>query len=430
MAETAPGESDYAWPQILPGGNAVLFVAYPTTRTPENANIEVFTFADRRRKKLLRGGTCPRYLPSGHLVYTSKGTLFAIGFDVNRLETRGMPIVLLDDVAYEARFGDADADFSETGTMVYRRGSGGGESGIRTIQWVDGAGERESLRAKPDAYADLGLSPDGKRMAFVVGEGASRDIRVYDPQRDVMTRLTFDGGPYSSPVWSPDGRYLVFGGIGEGMFSIRADGAGEPQPLTQGKDQQYPWSFSPDGKRLAYLEFAGNYQIWTLPLEDQGGQLRAGKPEQFLKSQFGRLYGPAFSPDGHWLAYASEESGKFEVYVRAFPPPASGLGGKWQISNNGGIGPSWSRNGRELIYRAGDQLMAVNYSASGGSFVAEKPRVWIEKLPGTNWDLAPDGKRVVVLTPVGSTQGSKAEHEVTFLFNFFDELRRRVPVAK
>jgi Tol biopolymer transport system component len=266
-------------------------------------------------------------------------------------------------------------------------------------------------------------------MAFVVGEGASRDVRVYDPQRDVMTRLTFDGGPYSSPIWSPDGRYVVFGAIGKGMFWTRADGSGQAQPLTQSKDLQNPWSFTPDGKRLAYYEIAGNSHIWTLPMEDQGGQLKAGKPEQFQKSQFGD-FTPMFSPDGHWLAYASDETGKDEVYVRAYPPRASLQGGKWQISINGGDGPLWSRNGHKLVYLSGGQLMAVSYSVNGDSFVAEKPRVWIEKLGGGDYALAPDGKRVAVLTPVASTQGPKAEHEVTFLFNFMDELRRRVPVTK
>jgi hypothetical protein len=156
------------------------------------------------------------------------------------------------------------------------------------------------------------------------------------------------------------------------------------------------------------------------------------KPEQLLKSQFDDD-GAAFSRDGHWLAYHSNESGKVEVYVRAFPLQASGQGGKWQISNSGGFNPMWSRNGRELIYQTGaqsDQFMAVSYSTNGDSFVAAKPRVWIEKLPGTDWVLAPDGKRVAVLTPVESTEAPKPDHEVTFLFNFFDELRRRVPLGR
>jgi serine/threonine-protein kinase len=172
-------------------------------------------------------------------------------------------------------------------------------------------------------------------------------------------------------------------------------------------------------------------QIWTLPLEAQDGHLKAGKPEQFLKSQFDDA-GPAFSPDGHWLAYLSDVSGKYEVYVRAFPPPASGQASQWQISNSGGtrlppMGPVWSRNGQELIYGAGDRLMMVSYSVNGDSFVPEKKRVWIDKLGGTHWDLAPDGKRVAVVTPLATLETPKPDHEVVLLENFFDELRRRVP---
>jgi serine/threonine-protein kinase len=249
-------------------------------------------------------------------------------------------------------------------------------------------------------------------------------------QRGMMTPLTF-GGLNLAPVWSPDdGRYVVFSHYGKGIYWIRADGAGQPQPLTQSKYEQFPRSFTPDGKWLAYVEDPQDQgenkgQIWTLPLETRDGQLRAGKPDQFLQSS---AYEPAFSPDGHWLAYVSDASGKSEIYVRAFPPPAAGQAAQWQISNAGGYEPVWSRNGRELIYRAGDQLLAVTYSVDGDSFVPEKPRVWIGKLGGTVWDLAPDGKRVAVVTPVTSMEAPKPDHEVVLLQNFFDYLRRRVPV--
>jgi serine/threonine-protein kinase len=431
----APGELGYIFPQILPGGKAVLFVDHRKVAL-STANIEVFTFADRQRKTLVRGAAYARYLPSGHLVYTNKGTLFAIPFDVDRLETRGTPVVLLDDVWYETIAGDVDLDFAQTGTLVFRRGGRGAAAEMRTIQWVDGAGKKEPLLAKPGAYSVgsgtnnlLRLSPDGKRIALVVKEGASQNVWVYNPQRDTMTKLTFGEEAYNSPIWSPDGQYVVFSAPGMGISRTRADGAGQPQPLTQSREFQAPCSFTPDGKRLAYLENPGKWQIWTLPLEDQGGQLKAGKPEQFLKSQF-YDYGPMFSPDGHWLAYQSDESGAIEVYVRAYPPPVSGQGRKWQISNSGGGEPLWSRNGHELVYRKGDQLMSVSYSINGDSFVAEKPRVWITKLGGTSFDLAPDGKRVAVVTPVESKESPKPDHEVTFLFNFFDELRRRAPVGK
>jgi serine/threonine-protein kinase len=189
-----------------------------------------------------------------------------------------------------------------------------------------------------------------------------------------------------------------------------------------------PTSFAPGGNLLAFSFGLARPQISTVAIENQGGTWKVGKPERFLKSDFADL-NAVFSPDGRWLAYQSNESGKYEVYVRAFPPPASGQGGKWQVSNNGGTSPRWSRAGRELVYQAGEQILTASYSVKGDSFVAEKPRVWIAKLNATEWDLAPDGKRVLALTEVVNPgEGLKQEHEVVFLENFFDELRRRVPV--
>jgi serine/threonine-protein kinase len=197
----------------------------------------------------------------------------------------------------------------------------------RRFNGVNSAGNREPLRATPGAYQEVSLSPDGKRVALVVAEGGGSDIWVYDPQRDAMTRLTFGGGVYRFPVWSPDGQYVVFETRGKGIYQARADGAGQPAALIEGNSVLVPWSFTPDGKRLAYYTISsGNRQIWTVSVEEQGGRLKAGKPEQFLKSSFND-YDPSFSPDGRWLAYQSDESGKNEVYARAFPPPASGQGG-------------------------------------------------------------------------------------------------------
>ena len=436
LTPLANGEISLTFPHLLPGGKAVLFSAVATPGA-ENGTIEVLTLEDRHRKVVVRGASSARYLATssgtGHLVYTNKTTLFAVPFDLNKLETRGTAVPILDDVAYSAGTnGAAQLTFSSApsghGTLVYRRASAT-VNAPTTIQWVDATGKKEPIRSKSSLYQYPSLSPDGKRLALTDNVGGGSDVWVYDPLRDAMTRLTFGGGVNVFPVWSPDGQYIVFERVGNGLFWTRSDGASQPQALTTSKNIQFPWSFSPDGKRLAYVNFEGSPQVWTVPLEEQSGQLKTGKPEQFLKSTFSDMT-PAFSPDGRWLAYQSNESGKNEVYVRAFPPPASGQSGKWQVSNDGGVAPRWSRNGHELMYRSGDQIIAASYTAKGDTFVAEKPRVWIAKLGGTDWDLAPDGKRVAVLTPVESGDAPKQDHEVVFLQNFFDELRRRVPLGK
>jgi eukaryotic-like serine/threonine-protein kinase len=302
-----------------------------------------------------------------------------------------------------------------------------------TIQWLDAAGNTLPLLAKPGFYRHPRVSPDGQRLATDVSDGSSQDVWVYEWQRDTMTRLTFGGGSYINPVWSPDGRYVAFQ-TPEGMSWTRADGAGKPQPLTQSKNAHYPWSFTPDGKRLAFMEAkpGTGWGLWTLPVESDGAGLRAGKPEVFLEASFNELY-PSFSPDGRWLAYASDESGTYQVYVRAFPDK----GVKWQISGSGGLFPEWSRNGRELFFRTEDNRMTMvaTYTAKGDTFTADRPRVWLEKLLAStglnrNYDLAPDGKRIAALMPVDATEAQTAQNHVIYLQNFFDELRRRVPAGK
>jgi Tol biopolymer transport system component len=439
VTEIRKGETGHGFPQILPGGKGVLFVVYTTNYDVDKATIEVVSLRDHVRKVLLQGGTSPYYLPSGHLVYVNKGTLFAIPFDLDRLETRGMAVPVLDGIAYQSQLGLAHLDFSRSpagpGALVYRKASSGGLQ-MSTIQWLDGAGKKEPLLAKPGNYRDPRLSPDGRRLALSVEEGGRQDILVYDPERDAMTRLTTDGS-YISPIWSPDGQYIVFTSFAGPLFWTRADGGGQPQAITQGNSPQRAYSFSTDGKRLAYQELSSSgmrsMKIWTLPVTEDGGQFRAGKAELFPQTEVFSLY-PAFSPDGRWLAYESGAPGATqpEVYVRAFPAPASGQGARWQISNGGGSFPIWSRSGSQLLYRSGDRIMAVSYTVKGDVFVPDRPRVWVPKLGGAAvaFDLAPDGKRIAVATPVESAETPKQEHDVVFIENFFDELRRRVPTGK
>jgi Tol biopolymer transport system component len=426
VTDLQSGEATHRWPQILAGGKAVLFTAPAGVGAYDTANIEVMTLADHRRKTLVRGGMFGRYVPSSHLVYVNRGTLFAVPFDVDRLEVHGTPAPVLEQVTYNAAQGSAQLDFSTTGTLIYRSGGGTG-GGLLTVAWLDGAGKVQPLLAKPGNYGRPSMSPDGQRLALEVPGGSGTDIWVYDWQRDTMTRLTFTGN-VQAPLWSPDGRYIAFRAVGEGISMIRSDGAGKLQPLTQSKNSQYPWSFTPDGKLLAFHEQdtkTGN-DLWTVPLESVSAGLRGGKPEVFLQTPAQELY-PSFSPDGRWLAYSSDESGGAQIYVRAFPDK----GGKWQISNSGGAYPMWSHNGHELLFEALDNsIMVAAYAEKGDSFVADKPRVWSEKqiggtIGGRNVDLAPDGKRIVALMPVETTDGQKTQNHVTFLMNFFDEVRRR-----
>jgi serine/threonine-protein kinase len=252
-----------------------------------------------------------------------------------------------------------------------------------------------------------------------------------------MTRLTFGGGFSIVPIWSPDGRYILFRSP-EGISWTRSDGAGKPQTLIPSKNLPAAWSFTPDGKRLAFQEVSGSgYDLWTVPVESDGAGLRAGKAEVFLQTPADER-NPSFSPDGRWLAYASNESGTFQVNVRAFPEASSGPGGKWQISNDGGTYPEWSRSGRELFFRSLDnRIMVATYTTKGDSFIADKPRLWSEKRLAdfgpvgiATYDVAPDGKRIAALMPVDPQQEQTTQSHVIFLMNFFDELRRRVPTGK
>jgi len=300
------------------------------------------------------------------------------------------------------------------------------------VQWLDAAGMTQPLLAKPGPYATPHLSPDGQRLALMMTAGSNSDIWIYEWQRDTMTRLTFGGGSNINPVWSPDGRYIVFE-AGGSMFWTRSDGAGQPQPLTQSKNRQVPFSFAPDAKRLAFFQFRpGGIDLWTLPLESDGSGLRAGKPEVFLQTPFAERH-PSFSPDGRWLAYSSNESGSMQVYVRAFPDK----GGKWQISNGGGLYLEWARNGRELFFRTLDnRIMVAGYTMKGDSFAADKPRVWSDKqiadpgVNGINYAPSPDGKRIAVLMPAEAPVQQQTQNHVIFLENFLDDLRRRVPTGK
>lgn len=424
ILQLAKGEMFHTNPQILPGGKAVLLLAVGAPGQ-DNYTVEVVSIGDRARKILARGVGSPRYLPSGHLVYTKKATMFAVPFDFDRLEVRGTAVPVLDDIAYDPISFGAQYDVSRTGTLVYRLDTGSSA----TLQWLDTTGKQEALPARAGAYMGTPrVSPDGKRIAIAIQDGSNQDIWVYEPERDAMIRLTSGGGMFTNPVWTRDGRHVVYGLVGGGLRWSRADGAGQPQILHAGVIE-IPTAISRDGTRLVYFVPDSNPQVWSVPIEADGAGLRAGKPMQFLTSKDNHT-GGTLSPDGRWLAYVSNESGREEVYVRPFT--ASGAAGseQSQISNSGGWSVAWSPNGRELLYRSGDQIMTVGYTVSGDSLVTERPRVWASNVRAVEgFDLSPDGKRAAMFVPLATKGGSQQENKVMFVLNFFDELRRRVPTS-
>ena len=429
------GETAHVWPQVLPGSQAVLFTAYGAG-SYDDAEIDVVSFKSGERKTVHHSGFFGRYLPSGHLVYMRQNTLFAAPFDLSRLAVTGAPQPVLEEVSSNVN-GGGDFGFSLNGTLVYIN------SKLEitypySIWWLDSMGQTKPLHVTPGLYQTPRFSPDGKRIAFeLLTSSVSADIWVKDLERDTVSRLTHLPGANTSPLWTPDGKSIVFtSGLqaAPGIYWIRADGVGEAQRLTEtdGKTYHIPGSFSPDGKRLAYTQqqMALESEIWTAPVEGDRDRPRLGKAELFLRTSFWEGH-PAFSPDGHWLAYSSDDTGTEELYVRPFPGP----GGKWQVSTGGGSNPIWSRKEHKLFFLTPDwKIMVLDYGVTGNSFVPGKPHVWTPKslawLGGNYpYDLAPDGKRfaVVLSTGGGAEQVQRPTDSVTVLLNFFDELRRRAP---
>jgi serine/threonine-protein kinase len=429
-------ETSHSWPQALPGGEAVLFTA---RRAASNlaasnrvANLVVQQLPGGPRKIVHRGGYHGRYLPSGHLVYMHEGTLFAAPFDLHRLETTGPPAPALDGIAWGN--GAVQFAFSRRGTLVFVPGVGG--AGAVPIQWMDAQGNLTPLRAVSADYRNIRFSPDGRRLGISIVQGRQWDVWIYEWERDTLSRLTFDAGEDYSPVWTPNGQRIAFGSTRADKATLnlywqRADGTGEAERLTESPNSQNPTSWHPSEKFLAFWEEHPQtaLDIMILPLEgDEVSGWKPGKPSVFLNTPF-REWFAAFSPDGRWLAYQSNESGTYEVYVRPFPGP----GGKWQVSTGGGESPVWSRNGKELFYWSGERIWVASYAVQGDSFRAEKPRAWS---PGrvawragfARFDPHPDGKRFAIVAVAEETE--VRQDKVVFITNFFDELRRIAPPAK
>jgi serine/threonine-protein kinase len=433
---TALGKNEVAhrWPQALPGGKAVLYTAQSNGVGYGAANAFVQPLPTGAPKLVQRGAYYSRYVSSGHLLFIRDGNLFVAPFDLDRLQVTGPTVPLLEGVVSN-RFGGAQFDVSGNGTLVYLPGHA-----VRdevSIQWMSRDGKLTPLRATPTDWSNILFAPDGRRLAVDIADGKQTEVWVYEWARDTLSRVTFLNDA-QKPVWTPDGQRVAFvstrGTNGAlNLFWQRADGTGEVQRLTESPFSQGVWSFHPSGKFLAYHENNPETRddILILPIDgDELSGWKPGKPAFFLKTPFAER-APMFSPDGRWLAYQSTDTGRDEVYVRPFP---SG-GGKWQISTDGGILPTWSRTKHELFYGTPDQrIMVVPYTVEGDSFRAEKPRVWSEGRflprqrtgPNRSFDLSPDGTRFA-LAPIQESQTPTKQDRVVFIFNLFDELRRIAP---
>jgi eukaryotic-like serine/threonine-protein kinase len=399
----------------LPNAGVVL-ADFPSTSNPDFNTIEAVSLADGSRKLLVRGGTQPIYA-DGRLLFTRGGVLFAIPFDPERLEVTGSPVAVVDGIRTET-LGAAQVAVAQDGTLAYIEGVPAWEG---SPVWVKRDGTSTALGAAKQVYGTFALSPDDRRLAFEVA-GATNDIWVYEIARGTFTRLTQERNN-GFPVWSPDGRQIAFVTARDGgAFIVQrpADGTGAETILWQGKPTCRPGSWSLDGKHIAVVcsqDNQANDDIYVLSL---GSTVEL---QPFVATQFSD-WGPRFSPDGKWIAYISDSSGQYEVYVRPYPAAGSQV----QISNNGGEEPVWSRDGHELFYRNGTQWMSVTVETSG-DFKASLPKLAFEgpyvNVPGISYDVASDGRFVLIAGPAEAPIKS-----VKVVLNWFDDLRRLVPAAR
>jgi Tol biopolymer transport system component len=408
------GEISHRQPDFLPGGKGVLF-ATVAGGAPTKVVAQSLTTGERR--DLIKAGDQPRYASSGHLVYAQGANLMAAPFDPKRLAITGTAVPVMGGVLVSR--GVAQYDVSSTGSMVYVPGS------VRAAQlklvWVDRKGTEQPVPAPAHNYVLPRVSPDGKHVASGIEEADSQ-IWLYDLGRDTLTRLTFEGTANVDPIWTPDGKRILFKGSGNRLFWQSADGSGAAEALTSSElsTNNVPGSWTPDGQVLAFMEINPNtgYDVYTLLLKDRKPQPFVGTPS--IETA------PRFSPDGHFIAYTSDESGRLEIYVRPYPGP----GGKWQVSTDGGGEPVWNPKGRELFYRVGNKMMAVDVSTEG-TFSAGKPKVLFEgayvPTPRSfpDYDVSPDGQRFLMLKATEQA----APTQINVVLNWFEELKQEAPTG-
>jgi serine/threonine-protein kinase len=423
-------ERDHLFPEFLPGGRTVVFTILPTGPI-ESAQIAALDVQSGARRILVNGGANPRYARSGHLVYAVAETLRAVAFDLERLEVTSDPFPVVDRVVTKGS-GAADFAIASDGTLVYVTGSSQG-SLERKLVWVDRKGAAQELSVPPRAYVYPMISPDGTQVALDIRD-QDMDIWTWNFARQTLTRLTSDPAPDRSPIWSPDGRRVFFGSDRNGasnVFSQAADGTGAAERVVESSTPLFPESFSRDGTQLVLREEDTKTGVDIQLLTLQANR----RVEGLLESPFSDQ-NPDLSPDGRWMAYESNESGQMEIYVRPFPDVNAG---RWQVSTGGGTRPAWSRDGRELFYLTGPpgnalkRMMRVPVRP-GATFEMGNPQLLFEGpyytgFVGRTYDVSPDGQRFLMIKDAAATaQAGSPPPQIIVTLNWFDELKRRVPV--
>ncbi len=436
--DESQNESSHQWPELLPGGEAVLFPIRRAGEDADAAQIAVRHLGTGERRVLVSGGSYPKYVPTGHLVYAFAGTLRAVPFDLDQLTVTGNPVGVLEGVFTKVS-GAADVAVAQDGSLVYATGV---ESGVvpSNLALVDRNGQIERLTAPPATYRSPRLSPDGSRLAVGTQGEDQSDIWVYDLSGDTQIRQLTQGGQNFSPIWTRDGERVTFVSDRDGGTDIywqSADGRGVAERLTTAgaEERPNPMSWSPDGRVLAFARSPGaDAAIWTLSLD--GGS----EPELFYDIPDGSdQRGAAFSPNGKWLAYHSDRAGEQDgqIYVQPFPP----TGEIHQITQQGGVYPLWSPDGTELFYRRPVLNVANTAQMVGVDVITEAPfAVGPEReLPikdfavtdarSRGYDITSDGQRFLMLFP--GDQGDSDEPvqpQIILVQNWHQELLERVPI--
>ncbi len=412
-APQIPGEEQPGWPQFLPGSRQFLYVSVGASQ-PE---IRIASLDGGESRTVLAGQSRVEYAPPGYLLYVRDNTLVAQPFDADAGEITGEPVPVAQDLGLDA-VGLAHFSASQNGVLVFRSGEAGGGQ----LVWVDRKGATGDAVGDPGQIASTALSPDGRWLAMgqIGGSGGASDIWVRDLRRGVTSRFTFNEDDDRNPMWSPDGSRIAFESVRDGQPDIAVKavgGTGEVEVLLEAEGIQSPSSWSPDGTHLLYyhLDSKTSWDIYVLPLVDDR------TPRPFIKTPFVELRS-RFSPDGRWVAYQSNESGRFEIYVQAFPGP----GGKWQISTAGGQEPQWGPDGTELFYLSPDRNLVGVEVQTGPTFEAGIPEAMFSvslRSPTTNnrYLVALDGERFLMLNSLVED----TTPPTTVVVNWTEELENR-----